>query len=218
MGNRKRIPVVFWATQAAYPSGMRLALAPLALAPLALALLACDPPQEAPDSSGSAGVPGGFSGAPSGGGAGEAGQGGGAGQAPLQEGGACESPGVLACPEAEGNFAGYSLRCSAGAWAVHETCAQGTYCNPVPGADLGRCMVPFEPCIKGGEDTRFCDDENHVVVCGPGPFVPKGKTLCGGSCSNTLGSCGQCKNGETAGCGSLQSRKCVDGKWQYQKC
>jgi hypothetical protein len=63
-----------------------------------------------------------------------------------QLGGACQSPGALACAGAHQKL---SLICSAGRkWEANQTCPSGQFCSSAPGPDLGICKVPDAYCAE----------------------------------------------------------------------
>lgn len=158
----------------------------------------------------------------SGGGGGAAGKAGaagtGAGGYRIEEGGPCAASGALSCPalSKSTDLAGYSLRCSSGQWMAHETCDAGTYCNPWPGIDEGRCMPLLGQCTGKKLGETVCVDEKYAGKCGKNPFAFDSKSPCIWGCYKDK--CGECMAGDKRYCKSPNAQVCIDGHWIPSKC
>jgi hypothetical protein len=79
-----------------------------------------------------------------------------------QLGGACQSPGALACAGAHQKL---TLICSAGRkWEANQTCPSGQFCSSTPGPDLGICKAPDVDCAERQPGDAFCASDAITLL------------------------------------------------------
>lgn len=77
-------------------------------------------------------------------------------------GGACQTPGALACAGAHQKL---TLVCSAGGkWETNQTCPSGQFCSSTPGADLGICKAPGADCAERQPGDAFCASDAITLM------------------------------------------------------